>query len=99
MAIDSTLFAATIPAATYAVGDKVTLKVIRGPAVVRDGYGQAILKRIVCVANTTAANTVWNVEIKNSNWIDAMSKRCSGMKAAQFRAGRIVFLFLILDGK
>lgn len=66
MAIDSTLFAAKIPAGTYAVGDKIALGVVRGPAVVRDGYGPAILKRLF--ASTTYF--VGHVTFKNSNWVD-----------------------------
>lgn len=71
MAIDTSMYAATIPAATYAVGDKIQLGCIRGPAIVRDGYGRAILKRIITVSNT--ANAVFNVCVKNSNWNDMMS--------------------------
>lgn len=71
MAIDTTMFAAQIPAATYAIGDKIPMGVIRGPSVVRDGYGAAYLKRIVTVANI--GSTSWNIEIKNSNWVDKMA--------------------------
>lgn len=71
MAIDTSMYAAKIPAATYAVGDKIPMKIIRGPAVVRDGYGRAILKRIVTVANTS--QTAWKINVKNSNWVDELS--------------------------
>lgn len=71
MAIDTTMFAGTIAAATYAVGDRIPLGVIRGPKVVRDGYGKANLKRIFTGNN--AASTVWAVHVKNSNWVDEMS--------------------------
>lgn len=70
MAIDSTLFAATIPAATYAVGDRIKMGVIRGPAIVRDGYGAAILKRIVALSSSAVA---FSVHVKNSNWVDDMA--------------------------
>ena len=70
MAIDSTLFAATIPAAALAVGDRIPLAVIRGPAVVRDGYGKAILKRFFAATTSTAMG---HVEVKNSNWVDAVA--------------------------
>ena len=66
MAIDSTLFAAKIPTGTYAVGDVIPLNVIRGPAVVRDGYGPAVLKRLF--AATT--QVIGHVTFKNSNWVD-----------------------------
>lgn len=67
MAIDSTLFTGQIPAGTYAVGDIISMNVIRGPAVVRDGYGEAILKRIFSITN---GSQVGHVVIKNSNWVD-----------------------------
>lgn len=75
MAIDTTLFRAIIPAATYAVGDKIPLGVIRGPAVVRDGYGRAVLKRVFCVQN---GGVFGHVEIKNSNWVDSLSNITPG---------------------
>lgn len=71
MAIDTSMFAAQIPAATYSVGDKVTMGCIRGPAIVRDGYGEARLKRMFSL--TDAASTGWVIRVKNSNWIDEIS--------------------------
>ena len=71
MALDSSLYAATIPAATYAVGDTIPLACIRGPAVVRAGYGTAILKKIFTDVNSAA--TVFKVVVKNSNWVDSMA--------------------------
>lgn len=68
MAIDSTLFSAEIPAATYAAGDRISMEVIRGPAVVRDGYGPAYLKKIFSM--TSAQGISGHVEFKNSNWVD-----------------------------
>ena len=47
MAIDTSLFAADIPAGTYAVGDVVNLACIDGPANVRSGRGAAKLKPII----------------------------------------------------
>ena len=73
MAVDSTLFAASIPAAAYAVGDVIPMGVIRGPAVVRDGYGDAILKRTFSI---TTATLTGHVVIKNSNWVDEMDNIC-----------------------
>lgn len=72
MAVDTTLFQAIIPAGTYAAGDKVPMNVIRGPAVVRDGYGQAIMKRIVALEDGSN-QPLGLVHIKNSNWIDEMA--------------------------
>lgn len=71
MAIDSSLFGAVIPAAAYAAGDKISLGIIRGPAIVRDGYGAAVLKRMIVAANTAAST--WKVIVKNSNWVDSFS--------------------------
>lgn len=71
MAIDTTLFAAPVPAGTYAIGDRINLGVIRGPAIVRDGYGPATLKRIVALASN--GNIPVSIHIKNSNWVDDLS--------------------------
>lgn len=69
MAIDSTLFAADIPAGTYAVGDVVQLVNVDGPANVRSGRGVAKLKSIACAQiNSTAP--FWRIHVKNSDWID-----------------------------
>ena len=76
MAIDSTLMAAKIPAATYAIGDRVPLAVIRGPAIVRDGYGAAKLKRIFTGATTSTVPFI--IKVKNSNWVDEMSNLAAG---------------------
>jgi len=69
MAIDSTLFAADIPAGTYAVGDVVQLGCIDGPANVRSGRGPAKLKNIVC-AQALGNTPFWKIHVKNSDWID-----------------------------
>lgn len=82
MAIDTSLYAAKIPAATYSVGDVVPLGIIRGPSVVRDGYGTAILKRIITVANTATAQ--FAVHVKNSNWVDDMSNPALGSTETLF---------------
>lgn len=71
MALDSSLFAAKIPAATYAVGDRIDLGIIRGPAVVRSGYGSAILKKVFTTG--TPATTGWIIHVRNANWIDDMA--------------------------
>lgn len=74
MAIDTTLFAADIPAGSYAVGDVVPLGCIAGPSVVRSGRGAAILKRttVGLCGNVSGSETNWKISIKNSDWIDAM---------------------------
>jgi len=69
MAIDSTLFAADLPAGTYAVGDTIPLGVVYGPANVRSGRGTAKLKRIFS-GLLAGNNTLWRVHVKNSDWID-----------------------------
>lgn len=71
MAIDSTMFAATVPAGTYAVGARVPLRVVRGPQVVRDGYGKAFFKRFF--TTKTDGTLGWAVYLKNSNWVDSLS--------------------------
>lgn len=80
MAIDSTMFAAQIPAATYAVGDRISLGVIRGPSVVRDGYGLAKLKKIFTYSNVTSS--MWKVSVKNSNWVDEVSNPATALSEA-----------------
>lgn len=75
MAIDSSMFGVALPAGTYTQGDVLSLSNIRGPAIVRDGYGAAYLKRIFTM-ETSAASTakiVGHVVIKNSNWVDSVS--------------------------
>lgn len=69
MAIDSTLFAANLPAASYTVGQVIPLKVIRGPAIVRDGYGTPLLKRVFALTT----GLIGHVTFKNSNWVDEVS--------------------------
>lgn len=71
MALDSSLYAAQIPAATYAVGDVIQLGCIRGPAVVRSGYGAAYLKKVFTA--TTNSTASFKIVVKNSNWVDEMS--------------------------
>ena len=71
VAIDSTLFAADIPAGTYAVGDVVQLACIDGPAHVRSGRGAAKLKNLV-TAQLTSTAPYWKIHVKNSDWIDDM---------------------------
>lgn len=78
MAIDSTLFAASVPAGTYAVGDRINLAVIRGPAIVRDGYGDSFLKRVVCLTDTLTLGGAFSIHVKNSNWVDDMSNLAIG---------------------
>lgn len=69
MAIDSTIFAADIPAGTYAVGDVVQLVPTDGPANVRSGRGPAKLKNVVC-AQMSSNGPFWKIHVKNSDWID-----------------------------
>lgn len=71
--IDSTLFAIDIPAGTYAAGDKLQLNCISGPANVRSGRGAAILKRILAGSVQPTPETVWQLDVKNSDWIDDAS--------------------------
>lgn len=70
--IDSSLFAADIPAGTYAAGDIVELGCVAGPAVVRSGRGAAILKNITTgiLGSVSGSQTIWRISVKNSDWID-----------------------------
>lgn len=72
MSVDSTLFAADLPAGTYTTGDIVPLGCISGPANVRSGRGTAVLKRIFGGVLTLASGsaTWWRIHVKNSDWID-----------------------------
>lgn len=70
MAIDSTLFQVIIPAGTYAAGDTAPLSVVRGPSVVRDGYGEARLKRIYTIQDGAS---IGHVSLRNSDWSDEMA--------------------------
>ena len=75
MAIDSSMFAAPLAAGSYAAGDTIKLANIRGPSVVRDGYGAAYLKRIFTVATSAVATAqiIGHVVVKNSNWVDEVA--------------------------
>lgn len=75
MAIDTSMFAAAIPAAAYTKGQVVTLGNVRGPAIVRDGYGAAYLKRVMagCTNPNSAGIIRGHITIKNSNWVDSLS--------------------------
>ena len=71
--IDTMLFMADVPTGTYAAGDEIVLNLKSGPAVVRDGLGQPILKDI-CTgtlnSTTTGAKIQVKFEVINQNWND-----------------------------
>ena len=75
MAIDTTLYGVGLPAGTYTAGDIIPLGNLRGPAVVRDGYGAAYLKRIITGATNGngGALITGHIVIKNSNWVDEIT--------------------------
>lgn len=83
MAIDTAMYGAPLAAGTYTVGDVVPLSNIRGPSVVRDGYGTAYLKRIVCglTSALSTANIKGHVVVKNSNWVDEVANMALGPTA------------------
>lgn len=83
MAIDSSLFGANLPIGTYTAGDVIVLKNIRGPAIVRDGYGAAYLKRMISgtVRNQAGAKIIGHVVVKNSNWVDEMANIAAPVSA------------------
>ena len=70
--LDVSLFGVSLPAGTYAVGDRVQLKCIDGPAVVRSGRGAAYLKRMTSglLISASGSTTNWRIFVKNSDWID-----------------------------
>ncbi len=70
MTVDSSLYHAKLAAGTYTAGVPVPMSCIKGPAVVRDGYGAAIMKRIVTFSTSVQAGQVGKVSVQNSNWID-----------------------------
>lgn len=70
VAIDSTLFVCDIPAGTYAAGDVLNFKVNLGPANVRSGRGDAILKQIATFYAASLGACKWRIHVKNSDWID-----------------------------
>lgn len=72
MTIDSSLYHVTMPAGTYAAGVPVPMTCIKGPAVVRDGYGSAIMKRTVTFSNGIPAGFIGKVSVQNSSWIDSV---------------------------
>lgn len=84
MAIDTSLFGASIPAGTYAAGDKITLSPIAGPSVVRSGRGAAILKRITVgsLLSVSGSSTYWKITVKNSDWIDGATSLTANLFSA-----------------
>lgn len=82
MAIDSTLFAADVASgAAVNVGDIVPLTCVYGPANVRSGRGAAKLKRIFSGV-ISAANALWRIHVKNSDWIDETVNIAGGLDQA-----------------
>lgn len=82
--LDTTIFGASLPAGTYAVGDVVELKCIDGPANVRSGRGAAILKRISAfiMINASGSSTQWEVSVQNSDWVDPVINMTSYLSDA-----------------
>lgn len=83
MAIDTSMFAVNLPVGTYTAGQVIPMKNIRGPAIVRDGYGAAYLKRILCgeVRGASTAKIIGHITVKNSNWVDSVSNMAAGVSA------------------
>lgn len=77
--IDSILFALDIPQASYAAGQVMPMKIIRGPSVVRDGYGTAILKQVMVFASAHTISNGTYVTFKNANWNDCMASTLSSL--------------------
>ena len=83
MAIDSSMFGVSLPAGTYTAGDILPMTNIRGPQIVRDGYGEAKLKRMICglARLSNGSIVVGHVIVKNSNWVDEMSNIAAPISA------------------
>ena len=81
MAIDTSMYGLNLTAGTYTKGDVLPMKCIRGPSIVRDGYGDAILKRIITGLGRAAGGSVvrGHVVVKNSNWVDEVSNIAAPM--------------------
>lgn len=77
--IDSMLFAVDIPAGTYAAGQEFPLSVIRGPSVVRDGYGRAVLKNVICMSAAAGISLGSHFDVKNANWNDSLKSTVVSM--------------------
>lgn len=78
MAIDTMMYAVQIPAGEYTAGQQIAAKVIRGPSVVRDGYGKAIMKKMFTIASgPTGSLITGHITVKNQNWIDSMASLVS----------------------
>lgn len=73
MAVDTSMYAADIPAGTYSKGDVVNLSIVAGPANVRSGRGSAILKQIFIGTFTVQGGVYWRIHIKNSDWVDEVA--------------------------
>lgn len=82
--IDSSLFGADIPAATYSAGDTIPLGIVDGPSVVRSGRGPAVLKRISAgqLLDVSGSTSIWKIFVKNSDWIDPAISLTTGLRSA-----------------
>lgn len=82
MAIDSSLFAADIPAGTYTTGQIIPLGNIAGPANVRSGRGAAVLKNIFSGAIINSGSyPSFRVHVRNSDWVDEVLNLPSELKS------------------
>lgn len=81
MAIDTSMFALNLPAGTYTKGDVIPMKPIRGPSIVRDGYGKAVLKRFITGLGRSVAGSFirGHIVVKNSNWVDEVANIAAPM--------------------
>lgn len=70
--IGTTVFGADVPAGTYAVGDRLQLIHVDGPATVLTGMGAPTLKSIQALMLGVNA-PVWNIYVQNDRWIDPVA--------------------------
>lgn len=70
MAIDVTTFVIDVPSGTsLTAGEEIQMKVKDGPAVVRSGYGAALLKRVISF-KMGAGGVGFRTKLQNSDWVD-----------------------------
>lgn len=77
--IDSILMVVDVPAATYTAGQSLALKIVKGPSVVRDGYGPAKLKNVLIGSTSGNITSGSYVEFKNANWNDSLKTMLSSV--------------------
>lgn len=80
--IDTMAYCVILPPGNYTANVPIEVPVARGPSVVRDGYGTAVLKRIFSTYVCASGNSIRaRVTVSNSSWNDEMSNTLSNAVA------------------